>query len=591
VFGALAYLFRTQLRNRLRGQLTRLKKPRYALALLLGIVYIGLLTIRPRGVSARTDGIPGMTGVADSLLLVTSFALALLVAKWWVFGVATITLAFSPAELQFLFPAPIRRRTLVLYRLASLQLSLLISAIFIALLFRRGSPTLPAALRVVSLWILFSTTTMHQMGVTLVRTAALQRGHGLRRSAPAIAIVAIAITTMAVVVVRGFPPVRTVSELFQALPTLGPVLRGPVPAAILAPFRWLIAPAYAHDAAQWVRMIGPAAAILILHYVWVLRADATFEEAAVDASARRAARLAARSARLTTTAPTTATRPWVRLAPTGHPAAAIIWKNFVSLTRGFRPTLAARIAVILIVIVIVMRSTGGFTGDSGLSRASGPAVLGAVFAIIAAFYLTFFGPLLVRNDLRQDLTQLAILRTYPLRGRTVVTAEIASSAGVVTVIQIGLLVVAFLLTVRTPSDMVDLTVRTRILALVASCLAIPAVNATSFLIQNGIALLFPGWVRLGAPIAAAGGGGGGIELMGQRLLAAAASFLALVAALVIPVGAGLAVGWLVGVATITRAAAALGVGFALLAAELWLGVEWLGHVYDRVEPGDVAQPQ
>jgi ABC-2 type transport system permease protein len=586
VFGALAYLFRTQLRNRLRGQLARLKKPRYALALILGIGYIGLLTIRPTGVSARTNGIPGMTGVGDSFLLVTSFALALLVAKWWLFGVATITLAFSPAELQFLFPAPIRRRTLVLYRLVSMQLSLLVSAIFIALLFRRGAPTLPAALRVVSLWILFSTTTMHQMGVTLVRTAALQRGRGLRRSAPAIAIVAIAITALAVVVVRGFPPVRTVSDVFQALPSLGPILRGPVPAAILAPFRWLLAPAYAHDAAQWVRVIGPAAAILVLHYLWVLRADATFEEAAVEASARRAARLAARSARLTTAAPRTATRPWVRLASTGQPAAAIIWKNTVALTRGFRPTLAARIALIIIVVVVILRSTGAFAGDGDLSRVTGAAVIGAVFATIAAFYLTLFGPLLIRNDLRQDLAQLAILRTYPLRGRTVVAAEIASSASVVTMLQIGLLIVAFLLTVRAPSDAVQITLRTRSLVLLASCLAVPAMNATSFLIQNGMALLFPGWVRVGTPTAT-----GGIEMIGQRALAAIASFLAMVLALVVPVGAALCVGWLAGVTTITGAAAALGTGFALLAAELWLGVEWLGRVYDRVEPGDVARPQ
>jgi len=53
--------------------------------------------------------------------------------------------------------------------------------------------------------------------------------------------------------------------------------------------RWLLAPAYAKSPDVWLRAIGPACAILVLHYLWVLRADSAFQTAAVEASARRAA--------------------------------------------------------------------------------------------------------------------------------------------------------------------------------------------------------------------------------------------------------------------------------------------------------------
>lgn len=577
---AFAYLFRTTLRNRVRRQLARLRTPRYALALALGLLYVAALTFRPGGSTpSGAGGIPGFTGVGATLFLSSTFALALFTAKWWLFGASSGTLAFSPAELQFLFPAPIRRRALVLYRLVSTQAALLFSAIFIGLLFRRGAPTLPSPLRVVGLWILFSTTMMHQMGVTLVRTAAAERGSGLRRNAPAIVVVAAGITTLVVAIVREFPPVRTAGGLFHALPALGPILRGPIPSAVLLPFRWLLAPVYAPDTAHWLAAIGPAVAILALHYVWVLRADATFEEAAVDASARRAARIAARSATSSALAPvpSSASRPLVRLAPTGQPWTAIVWKNTVALTRGLRLTVAARVAVVLVVIVSVLRSTGAFGSDGVPSTANGLVVLGGALSLVAAVYLTLLGPLVVRNDLRQDLAHLSVLRTYPLRGRTVVFAEVVSSATAVTVLQLGLLIVGYLLTVRYQSA--EWPVRTRTLELLASFLVLPTINGASFLIQNAMALLLPGWVRLGAVTASAG-----IELIGQRALAAIASFLALAVVLALPAGAAALVAWLVGVTTVTGAAATLAAGFAVIAVELWLAVEWLGGVYERVDP-------
>jgi putative ABC exporter len=180
---ALSYLLRATLRNRVRAHLARLRRPRYAIPLLVGLAYIALIFYRPEGTETAAPAAFGP--VQHGLALASGFALAVLAAKWWLFGASTGPLAFTPAEIQMLFPAPLRRRDLILYRLLRVQSSMLVSAAFIALLlWRSGGATRPLALplRMIGLWVLFATSFMHQMGVTLVRTAAAQRGGGLKRN-------------------------------------------------------------------------------------------------------------------------------------------------------------------------------------------------------------------------------------------------------------------------------------------------------------------------------------------------------------------------------------------------------------------------
>jgi hypothetical protein len=579
VIEAFAYLFTTSLRNRTRRRLERLRSPRYAIALCLGLGYIALLLARPT--TLRPDGspyaLPGQQAMAGTLALASAVVLALVAAKWWLFGTPAGVLAFSPAEMQFLFPAPIRRRDLVLYRVLSTQFALLLSATFVALILRRGSAGLPAPLRIVGLWVLFSTLFLHQMAVTLVRTGAAERGSGLRRNAPAIVVVGTAIVLLVVSVGRAVPSVHSFGELPSALGAVATALRGPIPSAVLAPFRWLLAPAYAPSAAVWLSAIGPALALLVLHYLWVLRADATFETAAVEASARRAARLAARPAGNTgamRTAPITASRPWFALAPSGPAWMAIVWKNTVALTRGFAIGLVVRMVLALAILVFSLRAAGVFGSLSDHSVAT-PATIAAAIALVAAAYLSLLGPLAVRNDLRQDLAYLPVLRTFPLSGRTVLLAEIASPTLALSAVQIALCLGSYLLTLD--AVVVDISLSTRTLALAGVCLAVPLLNATSFAIQNALALFFPGWSRLGATTPT------GFELMGQRLLAAFAAMVTLLLALLPPVLVAVGVSWLIAAPPVATAIVAVITASVTSVAELALVCRWLGRVYDRTD--------
>jgi hypothetical protein len=187
------------------------------------------------------------------------------------------------------------------------------------------------------------------------------------------------------------------------------------------------------------------------------------------------------------------------------------------------------------------------------------------------------GPQWVRNDLRSDLLKLDLLRSYPLRGWSVVIAEAAASTLMLTAIQLSLLVIAYLAFLGNQTMLPDLEERT--LLLLAAVVFLPGINLLGMLIQNAAALLYPAWVRLGT------GRAGGVEALGQNLLMMVAfvTLLALTLALPVTLAGGsflllrpLLGGW----ATLPATVLALGT----MAYEAALIVEWLGGVFERTDP-------
>jgi hypothetical protein len=102
-----------------------------------------------------------------------------------------------------------------------------------------------------------------------------------------------------------------------------------------------------------------------------------------------------------------------------------------------------------------------------------------------------------------------------------------------------------------------------------------------FTVQNGTALLFPAWVRLGTEAR-------GFETMGQNLLTMGATTLVAAVALVFPVGLGLLIVLFreaIGVLTFPLATL---LGSILLLLELWPMINWLGDLFERTDVSDVG---
>ena len=185
--------------------------------------------------------------------------------------------------------------------------------------------------------------------------------------------------------------------------------------------------------------------------------------------------------------------------------------------------------------------------------------------------------------LRLDLPRLAILKTYPLSGAKLVAAEIAGTTVLHSISIWAVMIVPVMMLLFNPS-MFESVERITIF-LLSAAVAVPAVNSLTFTIQNGAALMFPSWVRMGVDSR-------GFETMGQNLLTMGATTLLSAVALVFPVGLGVLIAWLgatwLGSWSVFAAAVA---GSTLLFAELWPVIFWLGSVFDLTDVSEVAPSQ
>jgi ABC-2 type transport system permease protein len=560
---AALFLFRRSLRNRMRGLSARMRSPRYVFALLLGLGYLSLVLFGQH--QGNSAGLP-----SPAITLGGSLFLLLLVLKWWVLGADRTALAFTPAEIHFFFPAPVSRAALLQYKLLWAQPLILVNVLVWTFLLRRGEGhPLGAVFYASSLWILFDILFLHRLGVALTRDSTTAHGAaGLRRSWPALLLVT-AVAVAAWITIHRLPD-GSWSGQPNGLPgAIGRLLETAPFRYVVWPFRMPLDPLAATTVQEWLRSAAAALVVLGLHLVWVIRADRAFEEAALEASARRAARLDRwRKQGAGASMAPRRTRYWVGLSPSGHPIAAIVWKNVTRLVRTLSPSFIVMIAVIAGVSMAVVLIEG--QEDPALLRVFG------TMALTWVVVLSVLGPQWVRIDLRGELEQLSLLRTWPLSGMAVMAGQVLSSALVLTLLQLVLGAIALL---GLWSDATTLLTAGQLTAALApACLVLVTLNVVALCIQNGGALLYPAWVRTEIRP-------GGIEQVGQHLLTAGVSFLLLAVAALGPALAASGVTYLLWARLEAWALVpALLLAGAALALESFLILDWLGERFERYDP-------
>ena len=566
------YLYQRTLVNRFRQQAARAKSPRYLAAVVMGMLYIWWALFR----NAQLGGGGPLASIVktDVAVPIASAVMLLSAARWWVFGGERSALAFTPAEVQFLFPAPVSRRQLVHAKLVRMQLVILLNTLIFSVLLRGSGGTVEGWQRGLSLWMLFSTLALHRLGATIVHANAMEHvGKSRRRLILPLIVFGVVLLAVVYGVVTAWPLLRTasMSGTKAVLLAVTDALRAPVPAAALWPVRAVIEPVFLGRGGQWFLAMPWAAAMLTLHYFWVVRLDKAFEEAALEATQHRAERLLRfRSSQMGNSRSRKGKLAKVpSLALSGRPEMAIAWKNVVAALRGGAwRTQLLMFTVSLGVLAAVTRSASDRAGD---------VFMGITFGWGAM--LLFIGPLWMRFDLRLDLPRLPMLKTMPLAGWRIVTAEIAAVTALHSVTVWSLMVVPLVMFVQEPALLTESGVTIPIF--ISVVVGVPIFNALMFTIQNGTALLFPAWVRLGTEAR-------GFETMGQNLLTTGATTLVAAVALVFPVGLGGLVlwftydwgGWSVLVATILAS--------VVVVAELWPIILWLGGVFEKIDVSEVA---
>lgn len=510
----------------------------------------------------------------DQLLPLGALALAVLLLLAWIAGSSETPFNFSLAETQFLFTAPLTRRQVIAFKVLRSQTSLLFSAVLSVLLFSGFHFTAARFMRMGGLWLVYATLQLNFAAAAFVRANLAEHGlTGWRRRAGLVLGVAVAVGLGWWSLRRALPGIADAfnDDPAQGAAALGRALHGGVLGVLLWPLRALLGPLFARTPGAFAAALPGALLVLAAHYVWVVSSALSFEEVAAEAAEKTARRIdALRSGRgLETPLPSRVRRPTLlRLAPTGPPARAILWKNLTGLARTNRP----RTLIFLAIFAIAVASSLG-------THAFTPFDWIAVFAAIFGGYAMVFGPFVVRFDLRRDLDLVDVLKTAPVRGRDIVAGEILSPVAAVTAFVWTFVLIAFAAEVPRTAGLPPLGERTAML--IAALAVVPAFSGLLVTYQNAVVLLFPAWAAIGPDRAT------GVEAMGQRILVMVGGWLALVVgmlpgAVLAAVVAGLLQA--VGVPLVWGIAVGVVGGAATVAVAILLAVTWLGRVFDRLDP-------
>jgi hypothetical protein len=571
VTSAFLYLVACSLKNRVVRRIRRLKEPKYLAGAVVGGLYLYFAFFRQqfRTMRRMPRGVMG-----PAVVWVQAFgavALWLVVLLAWIFPNRRPPLQFSSAEVQFLFTAPVSRRRLVHYKLLRSQIGVLFSALMALLV---GGGAAPSRLSfVLGLWLLLATLRLHLIGLVLSRASLMEPGGRRRvRAWLPLGITAVAsavlVATLAVpvvpVIMHATPGAAAEKFLEQAATGL--------PALILWPFKALIRPILADGPWAFLRAAWPALLLLALNYAWVMASDARLEQAAIASERRRS------EGRVRTPAVAVRRAPFT-LASQGRPELAILWKNLLMIGRYLSVRNVVRFGAPLIGIAVAV--------GAGASQHAGGLVTAAVFCLVLAAVAPLMGPQMVRNDLRSDLAHLTILKTWPLSGEAIITGELLAPTLLVSGFAWLCILLALLLSIGIPipglhPDDALLSGLDRLALAAAAMLGIPAVVVVQLVIQNGMAVLFPGWIVTGPSRPR------GIEAMGQQMLLFAGTILllaiGLLPAAVVAGIVGFLAYWIAGWVGLLPAALLFA---AILLAESWLVIHALGRVLDRTDPSAV----
>jgi ABC-2 type transport system permease protein len=520
VHAALTYLAVRSIRNGFAIRLRRLRRPRYLLIAIGGVLYFGSMMFnRSRlGDSLIPEHYRWMATIGLGALIALTMVLT-----WVLPGAAA--LRFTAADAQFLFPAPLSRRELLGYKIVRLLTAALGLPLFLTVI---AGPVHagPAIVFYLKAAAAFGVIALHEAAVSLYRVNA-RNGGGLtgRRRIVAIAANALLISGAAFLLAR-----------------------------------------FAFASSRELAFLAPLVMIVIAAQVaWILRSDTAFEEEATVAAERVRAALA-RGQRPRIAAAPGASTPFA-LAPRGPAETAILWKNWMLLSRA-----SAKQWIVPLSVVLAMAggiAVAGYGGNEPIAGAMGYTLTGMV---------ALMGPAMLRIDLRQDLANLALIKTWPIEGPAIVRGEvlapaIALSGGAAA----GLLLSAIFAPQALLPSSGDVTGRAAFF--LTGTALVCAVIVAELVIQNGIAAMFPAWVRV-TPGAVQPGS---VEMMGQSMVVMYGGILVLLIAAIAPAAAA-AVVWFMTKGTLVPA----GIFAVLLAIESYAATEIVGRILDRVDLQDVT---
>jgi ABC-2 type transport system permease protein len=561
---ALFFLIITGWKNRVLRRIRRLRNPKYLVSAVVGAAYLYFSFLRQpfmHGFRSSANGPildPGMLIVVE-----TGFACMALVYVLIQFFLAnTRTAVFNETEVQVLFPSPVSHAALVNYRIAKPQIGILFGALISLVLFRRSGLFPRTLFLLITIWAVYSLLNLYRIGLLMASQSLQRQGAQEWRRKARVAGIIILIALAVAVSAQWFYPAPPKGAAFTMASVLEWLIKicgsGPV-FYLLFPFRLLVHPAFAVRFPQFLLRLLPMLAAMAALYGWI-RLSAKDLEESVAGQARRTEWPGMARGR----GSFGSGRPAFALAPEGSAPIAILWKNLY-FAGGFSVGQALGVAAFIIVAVLLISASGE----------SAPTMIGSASASLAVF-LALMGPVIFRNDLRNDLGNIDILKAYPIPGWKIVLGEALGPAISIGLMQWGLILLSAAVIPNLGEHPWKLSARVSVG--LGAALLLPCFSLIGVLVQNAAVLLLPGWLHSGKERQR------GVEAMGQRLLSGIATLISFLIA-AIPAAflfliAWISGYWLIGLAVVPVASLVAALG---LIAEAAVSIFWIGRLFDRFD--------
>lgn len=470
-------------------------------------------------------------------------------------GATDKAIAFTPGEVDMLFPGPFGRRQLLLYKLAKSTFAAGLTAAVLAV----------AMLRFASFWLagyvaMFLALLLVQFlstALVLVGQTVSQRAYTRGRR-----VVLIVVAVAAVVGVRavlaghstGGPDRVDWTRMAQHF------ARTDAGRVLLWPFALFGRTMTAGSLAEMLGWAAQAALVDALLLAVVVKLDANYLEAAVGASQRRYERLRrARAGGVMTVAARGTARRRLPQPPFLGGAGPIAWRQLTAAARSGRGLIIALLILAVSVgpFFVASRQPDPSRGPVGQQASS----MGGLLTALAGISVVLAS--MLRFDFRADLDPMETLKALPLRPSAVAAGQLVAPVVVLTVIH-WLLLAAIAATF-------DPAAAPRPALWVAAALAGPF-NLLLFACENLIFLLSPS-----RPTAV---GPGDFQVIGRQMFALA------LRTMLVGIGAGVAAGF--GIVTYVLAGnspvvLAVVTG-SILVAETAALVPAIGHAFRRFDP-------
>lgn len=376
-------------------------------------------------------------------------------------------LYFSPAEVQFLFTAPLTRRQLLAYKvLSNLGVTIFI-ALFMGAAFRVWSASLPAA--IVGVFLLFSFMQLLAMVLNLAGCALGAHAFNRQRQ---IALAILGVALLAVVIHATGNPLeigwtawaRDVQDT-----QIGRIVLFPVRCffeAFTAERLW-------PDLAQWTALSLVVLGVM-LGVVFLL--DAHYLEAAASASERIYARMERLRRGGGVASYSGASQLTLPRLPRWAGAGPLAWRHFMGLLRAWKSLL---VYVVVFLPLILFSWLGNTPGNERSAQVSALAVVLPFLSM-----LLYIGPASLRCDFRADIDRMDLLKALPLSPWFVALGQMLAPALLLTLL--SWLILGYLI-VKQETDYL----------LLIAALMIPA-NFLMIALENLLFLWYPARLTSGA---------------------------------------------------------------------------------------------